>query len=134
MNETHKTLSETVAGRLRELRKAADLSQGPLAKRMRSRGHAWGDTVVSRVERCEREVSVPELVTLAAVLGVRLQALLEPYGSHIEVGGVPIESNIFRPWALGVGTLQLGDDKVVRLDTPLFMASHPELFREKEGE
>jgi len=60
----HSTPGQTVAEHIRELR-GQDLSQRGLARRMVQLGHRWNDSIVSRVERGERDVTVDELVALA---------------------------------------------------------------------
>jgi transcriptional regulator with XRE-family HTH domain len=69
------------AGRLRELREAAGLTQQQLGERA---GLSWNS--VARLERAEREPSWRSAVTLAAALGVPVGAFLESPARRGAVG------------------------------------------------
>jgi transcriptional regulator with XRE-family HTH domain len=84
--ETRTPGDQEFAEQVRIQRTKAGLTQEALAAAMGARGHAWKQTTVSSVERCERGVRVGEVFDLAAVLGVRPGSLLHPADSVLQPG------------------------------------------------
>jgi transcriptional regulator with XRE-family HTH domain len=70
--------TDVVARNLRAYRRAQELSQEDVGRRMSICGHDWSAGIVGFVERGDRNVTVDELVALAVVLGRPLPALLDP--------------------------------------------------------
>ena len=117
MNEAPRTPNQTVAAQVRKLR-GDDLSQRGLGERMRRLGHRWNDTIVSRVERGERDVSVDELVALALALRVKLIPFLVPDGD-VAVGDTVIERELYVTWLEGFGVLWINDEGQPTYDVDL---------------
>jgi transcriptional regulator with XRE-family HTH domain len=65
--------AEYFAGRLRELREAAGLTQGELARQANSKVNT-----IARLERGERKPTWETVVALAAALGVPTDTFLKP--------------------------------------------------------
>lgn len=71
--------SQVVGWRARYVRKRSDLSQGNVAAQMVALGHeTWTRQTVAAVEAAERNLTVDELVSLAAVLRTTLVDILTP--------------------------------------------------------
>jgi transcriptional regulator with XRE-family HTH domain len=75
-----RTVAATVAGNVRAFRHLRGIDQATLARRMESLGIAWRQVTVSDVERGPRNVTVAELLALAATLGTTIEQLLDPRG------------------------------------------------------
>jgi hypothetical protein len=132
MSEAPRTPSQTVAAQVRKLR-GDDLSQRGLGEKMRRYGHRWNDTIVSRVERGERDVSVDELVALALVLRVPLPRLLAPEGG-VAIGDFEIDDDLlYKTWLEGHGALWINDDGQPTYDSNLAFEFFERLglFKEK---
>lgn len=98
MAKDNRTPAQIVGANVRELRDAKGQSQRWLGELMARLGHRWGDTIVSRVERGERDVTVDELLSIALALGEKPTALLA-VGSHtLVVGGHVIPAQLFNDW------------------------------------
>lgn len=79
------TPEETFAGRLREQRRAAKLTQAQLADRMSDAlGSSVYVTIITKIESGDRTVRLNEAAAAAQVLGVPLASLLD-YVSPIDV-------------------------------------------------
>ena len=112
--------SEIVARNIRGYRAVKGLEQKQVAALMSRHGHDWNANTVGAVERGYRNVTVDELVSVAAVLGVTVPQLLDPPGP----GGV-IDTGLFLgggPSPLGnsdarylVGALDSADEHVERM-------------------
>jgi transcriptional regulator with XRE-family HTH domain len=75
-------MSDAVGENVRDRRALKRASQTDLAGWMGQLGFDWwSHTTVSEIERGRRPVSVDELVSLAIVLGVDVQDLLDPIGA-----------------------------------------------------
>lgn len=74
------TIPEVLGSNVRAFRLLRRLEQEDVADRMRSLGHKWRRATVSEVERVRRNVTVPELLALVAVLGANVVRLLDPRG------------------------------------------------------
>jgi len=82
-------------------------------------GHRWNDSIVSRVERGERDVSVNELVALGLILGASPSEFLMP-GSDVAVGGVTVPQDLYAPWLEArFGKLWLSDAGKLTYDSDL---------------
>jgi len=66
----------SLAERLRQARKESGLSQVEAAANL-----GIEQSIISRIETAERDVTVPELMTLAELYGVPASKLLEPVQS-----------------------------------------------------
>ena len=80
-------LSQIVGHRIAEARGVQRLSLEAIAERMDALGHSsWRRQTVSQVEAATRNVTVDELIALAAALGTSLAFLLSPIplGSNSE--------------------------------------------------
>lgn len=75
---------EIFVRRLREERRAARMTQAALAARMTKRldGVTIDASIVTRIERGQRGVSLDEAVAAAESVGVPLDRLLDPEGRH----------------------------------------------------
>jgi transcriptional regulator with XRE-family HTH domain len=73
-----KFVADALADNLRAYRFLGRLEQQDVADRMRQLHHPWRRVTVSEVERGRRNVTVPELLTLALILGATVQELLDP--------------------------------------------------------
>ncbi|WP_157865019.1 helix-turn-helix domain-containing protein [Streptomyces prasinopilosus] len=67
-----------MAANIKRIRKARGLSVYTLSDRLRDAGRTVAPSAISKVERCERQVHVDELVVFAAALDVSPSALLLP--------------------------------------------------------
>lgn len=75
-----------VAANIRRIRKARGLSTYKLADRLTKVGRPIAPSAISKVERCERQVTVDDLAGLAAALDVQMaQLLLPPSELEIEI-------------------------------------------------
>jgi len=73
-------------------------------------GHRWNDSIVSRVERGDRSVTVDELVALGLILGASPSTLLKP-AADVAVGGVTVPRDPYGPWLeQQSGKLWVGED------------------------
>lgn len=107
MAKDNRTPAQIVGANVRELRDAKGQSQRRLGELMARLGHRWGDTIVSRVERGERAVTVDELLSLALALGEKPTALLAVGSNSLVVGGHVIPAQLFDEW-LGKSKFSLG--------------------------
>jgi transcriptional regulator with XRE-family HTH domain len=73
-----KFVADALADNLRAYRLLSQLEQNDVAERMQRLGHPWRRVTVSEVERGRRNVTVPELLALALLLGTTVQELLDP--------------------------------------------------------
>jgi transcriptional regulator with XRE-family HTH domain len=73
-------VDDVLAGNLRAYRLLHGLQQVHVAERMGSLGHSWSRSTVAQVERGQRNVTVPEMVSLTLVIGVTAERLLDPRG------------------------------------------------------
>jgi transcriptional regulator with XRE-family HTH domain len=78
MADDQKRPSEVFATRLRDTRKARELSQTELAQRMTERGRPMSKAALLRIENGERGLSLDEALAFAAVLFVAPAHLLSP--------------------------------------------------------
>ncbi|MFD5790718.1 helix-turn-helix domain-containing protein [Streptomyces sp. NPDC127037] len=82
----------TVARNVQDLRKARGLSIYQLSAALRAGGRAITPAAVGKIERQQRQVTVDDLVTLAAVLRVNPSRLMLPFedspAESVEVTGV----------------------------------------------
>jgi transcriptional regulator with XRE-family HTH domain len=76
--EDQKSPSEVFASRLREIRKARDLSQTELARRMTEEGRPMNKAALLRIENGQRGLSLDEALALAELLKVAPAHLLSP--------------------------------------------------------
>ena len=74
------TISQVLANNIRAYRQLRRKEQQEVASRMNSLGHFWLRNTVSEVERAHRNVTVPELLALALVLGASVEQLLDSCG------------------------------------------------------
>lgn len=116
--EGQKGVAETVAHHAHEYREAWGLSQRALAELMNRLGNRWSDTVVSRVERGERDISAGELVDLALVFGVEPQTLLRSVTPAMVFGGSlnPLPAWMYNAWLRGGLKLQLNRETEAAVD------------------
>lgn len=96
----------TVAANVLRLRHARGLSTYALSDRLSKAGKSIAPSALSKVERGQRQVSVDELMTLAAVLDVSPSALLLPLEDdpavRVEITGVgPVAANEAWDWLDG---------------------------------
>lgn len=84
MNDRQRA-EQVVGQRLRQVREALNWSQADLAAGMDGLGYAWHQTTVAKTEAARRPLRVDELVALAEVLGVSIDAL----GLYSVPGAVP---------------------------------------------
>ena len=87
-------LSQIVGERIGEIRRSRKVSQGLIADRMQELGHgSWERQTVGLVESARRNLTVDELVSLAAALQTTLAFLLSPLSAWgnpqhmVDVGG-----------------------------------------------
>lgn len=82
----------TVAANILRLRKARGVSTYKLSDKLKSAGRPIAPSAIAKIERGERQVTVDELMAIAASLGVSPSALLLPPtddpGSKVEITGV----------------------------------------------
>jgi transcriptional regulator with XRE-family HTH domain len=142
MSEVYRTPNQRVAARVQELRKGQDMSQRGLAQRMRGLGCLWNDTIVSRVERGERDVDVNELVALGLVLGVSPIALFSPSGDagitdagitfegQLDPQFVPLKERLFHLWLVSPLRLRFDPSEGVRVLIPTGDVVEPDAFFE----
>ncbi|WP_327662453.1 MULTISPECIES: helix-turn-helix domain-containing protein [unclassified Streptomyces] len=78
-----------VAKNIQLVRKARQLKQSDVSKRLKAAGRPMLPTVVSKVERGERRIDVDDLVAFGRALGVPPALLLYPLGSEAEVEILP---------------------------------------------
>jgi transcriptional regulator with XRE-family HTH domain len=102
MPDKQKRPSEVFATRLREIRRARDLSQTELAHRMTESGRPLSKAALLRIERCERGLSLDEALALAAILHVAPAHLLSPPGEEIVwlTDNVGVDGEGLRAWLL----------------------------------
>ncbi len=103
------TPTQALAARVRELREARGLSQRVLGERMVHLGYRWGDTIVSRVERSERDVTTAELMGLSLALGAPPTAFLT-VDTPIAIGDYPLSVVMVNDWIRGRYALGLNPD------------------------
>jgi transcriptional regulator with XRE-family HTH domain len=110
-------VTEVLAANIRAFRQLRGLDQRQLGVRMQSLGPKWWQVTVSEVERGQRNVTVPELVTLTVALDTTVERLLDPRGPERRRGpGL----------ALGEHTVKPGDgpDRVEYVDEPTVIEAH----------
>lgn len=78
-------LRDVFRRRLRQTRRARDLTQADLAARVTDQGGAMTQTTVTRLERGSRAVTVDELFSLAYALDVTPLALLLPLDQDVSL-------------------------------------------------
>ena len=82
----------TVAANMLRLRKARGVSSYGLSGELKRAGRPIAPSAIAKIERGERQVTVDELMAIAASLGVSPSALLLPPtddpGSKVEITGV----------------------------------------------
>jgi hypothetical protein len=101
MAEIHgETPGAAVAYNVRRIRVLREMRQRTLAEQMRRLGHRWNDTIVSRVETGERDVTVDELVGLGTALGIHPPGLLAPHTPLVSLGEVSERSTTGRALAV----------------------------------
>ncbi len=104
---------EVFRRRLRETRRALDLTQVDLAARVTAQGGVMTQTTITRLERGSRAVTVDELFSLAAALDVSPLALLLPLDSDVSLR---LDRHVVTPrqlvdWVVGREPLRgWGDD------------------------
>jgi transcriptional regulator with XRE-family HTH domain len=96
----------TVAANILRLRRARGLSTYALSDRLSAAGKPIAPSALSKVERGQRQVSVDELMTFAAVLDVSPSALLLPLEDdpavEVEITGVgPVAADEAWDWLDG---------------------------------
>jgi transcriptional regulator with XRE-family HTH domain len=72
------------AGRLREVRQQAGVTQQQLAARMTATGHKVHRSTIAKIELGERPVTIGEAVQLAGLLGIPLMELVTDHGAETE--------------------------------------------------
>ena len=79
-------VGDVLAANLRAYRVLHGLQQVHVADRMSFFGHGWSRSTVAQVERGQRNVTVPELVSLTLAIGVPGERLLDPRGPERRKG------------------------------------------------
>lgn len=104
--------AQTVSASVRRARERRGLSARELSRRLEAAGYPLAQTLISRLERGEREATASDVVALAAVLNVSPLALLLPLGDDgaqdvnvTGAGTVPIH----QAWAWAQGYEPLGE-------------------------
>lgn len=116
-----RTPAQIVGLNVRGLRDAKGQSQRWLGELMARLGHRWGDTIVSRVERGERAVTVDELFSLALALGEKPTALIAVSSDSVVIGGHVIRAQLYKDWmkkdkfSLGLTPDGLGLNQIVTI-------------------
>jgi len=95
-----------VATNIRRIRKARGLSTYKLADRLTKVGRPIAPSAISKVERCERQVTVDDLAALAVIFNVSPSALLLPPtddpSEKVEITGVgPVPADQAWDWLDG---------------------------------
>jgi transcriptional regulator with XRE-family HTH domain len=119
--EGPRTPTETVARRMRKLRKARGLTAAQLAERMAKVGVPWKSGVVAKLEKGYREdVSVAELLALAYVLDVAPVHLLIPTEevAYQVTPGTVVGSGQARAWVRGFAGLPDTDPRFLYAEVP----------------
>lgn len=75
------------AANLRTLRESREMSQDDLAATMSEQGFPFHQTTVYKIETGARRVQLTEALALARILGVPVEQMSEPPGSHLTVIG-----------------------------------------------
>jgi transcriptional regulator with XRE-family HTH domain len=90
-HEGSRFLSEVVGDRVRQARGLHGLSQQEVADRMDLLGHRWVRQTVARVETADRNLTVDELVSLAAALQTSVGYLLSPRSPAEPLTSEPVD-------------------------------------------
>lgn len=99
------TMRSTVARSVAKYRAAKKLTQEQLAQAMTNLGFDTGRLTVQRIEAAKRDVSLEELIVLAAVLDVPPLLLILPLGDGVwfQVGDDTLHPEFVRKWFTGQG-------------------------------
>lgn len=101
--------SETVAARVKELRKRHRWTQADLAGHLAHLGYPVDPTVITRLERGERGVSLDDALAIAYALGVSPLYLVFPVteGAEIEITSkTTVDARDARRWTRGETPLE----------------------------
>jgi transcriptional regulator with XRE-family HTH domain len=123
------TPSETVAHRVREIRRKRDLTVVQLAERCIAKGmpgltaQAIFNIETTRPGRPQRPVSVDELIALAVALNVFPRDLLAPVNDDQSItvaatGTIEVPRGEFRDWVSGERPLPDQDERLVYAELP----------------
>ena len=130
-------ITTLIAGRVKALREAANLSTAAMSRKLRELGIPWTQAAVFRLEAGQREsVAVHELLGLALVLGTTPLALVtDPrIGRPVPLGaGFDVDPWVVARWARGDGHNAERDPRLV-VDYDTWTAfglvdAIPDLFR-----
>ncbi len=112
-----------LAANILALRRARNLNQPQLARRMQDQGRAVHATVISKIEQLDRRVDVDDLVALAVALGVTPNRLLLQAGINGDVALTPAETvNADAAWRWACGDQKLSYETI---------ADRPDRFAEQ---
>ena len=110
-------ITTLIAGRVKALREAANLSTAAMSRKLRELGIPWTQAAVFRLEAGQREsVAVHELLGLALVLGTTPLALVtDPrIGRPVPLGaGFDVDPWVVARWARGDGHNAERDPRLV---------------------
>jgi transcriptional regulator with XRE-family HTH domain len=98
------SIPQVLASNVRAYRQLRRLEQAEVAAMMTSLGHAWRRATVSECERAKRNITVPELVALVAVLRASIAQLLDSRGPDGRTG-----PRVAIPAATQPGTVETDD-------------------------
>lgn len=110
---TPRPTGEAVAANLARIRKLRNLSLRDLASTLGDNGHPMNPDGINRAEKGTRQVTVDDLVALAAALGVSPSALLFPgrlTGSIEVTGAGALPADTVWAWADGRAPLPQNED------------------------
>jgi transcriptional regulator with XRE-family HTH domain len=113
---------ETIAQRVKELRRKRGWSAAQLAEQLRGVGLDWDRNIVANLETGRRaNVSVSELLALAQVLTVAPMHLLVPLDNEQPYQVTPTQAEpawVVRGWIAGVWPLHTVDGKLFITELP----------------
>lgn len=113
-------VSEVIAQRVEQVRKARGLSQRDVAQALGALGISLHQTAIAKIENGERKVTVEEALLLAAVLNVAPANLFLPLADNIDMalGTMTLSSGEMRQWIRGRAPLPGYDSRPYFTEIP----------------
>ena len=113
-------VSDVLAKRVEQVRKARGLTQRDVAQRLANLGVSMHQTAIAKIENGERKVTVEDALLLAAVLDVAPVNLLLPLADNVDMalGNLTVSSGEMREWARGFTPLPGQDSRADLTEIP----------------
>ena len=108
-----RSVSEVLARRVEQVRKARGLTQRDVAERLAELGVSMHQTAIAKIENGKRKVTVEDALLLAAALDAPPVTLFLPLADNIDMalGNMTLSSGQMRAWARGFSQLPGRDSR-----------------------